>query len=71
MADRTYTLVPFNVRETLTLRQAAQVAGKTERTLRNWCAEFGIGRRVADGTWSVSKVALALLLDGDDDSLAS
>jgi hypothetical protein len=54
------TLVPFDAAEGLTLQQAAAVAGKSQRTLRNWCIEHGIGRRVADGTWVVSRVALAM-----------
>ena len=32
MADRNYTLVPFHAAEGLTLKQAAEVAGKKERT---------------------------------------
>jgi hypothetical protein len=27
--------------------------------------EHGLGRRIGGGTWSVSKVALAMFLDGD------
>ena len=67
--SKSYTLIPFHVAEGLTLKQAADVAGKSVRTLRNWSTEHGIGRRVAGGTWVVSKVALAMLLDGDIDSL--
>jgi hypothetical protein len=33
--------------------------------MRTWSDQFGVGRRVAGGSWSVSKVALAMLLDGD------
>ena len=69
--SKNYTLVPFDAAEGLTLQQAAAVAGKSQRTLRNWCIEHGIGRRVADGTWVVSRVALAMLLHGDLDALAS
>jgi hypothetical protein len=47
------------------LRQAASIADKSESTLRAWCEEHGLGRRVGGGTWSVSKVALAMFLDGD------
>jgi hypothetical protein len=47
------------------------IAGKSERTLRNWCDEHGIGRRIAGGSWAVSKVALAMLLDGDLAALAA
>ena len=67
--SKNHTLVPFHAAEGLTLKQAADVAGKSVRTLRNWSTEHGIGRRVAGGTWVVSKVALAMLLDGDHDAL--
>jgi hypothetical protein len=45
--------------------------GKSDRTIRDWCAKFGIGRRVAGGTLVISKVALPMLLDGDEDALKS
>jgi hypothetical protein len=64
-------LVPFNKREGMTLRQAALVAGKSESTLRNWCVDYGIGRRVGGGIWTVSRVALAMHLDGDRGALAA
>ena len=70
MAERrSFTLVPFHAAEGLTLGRAAEIAGKSERTLRNWCVEHGIGRRVAGGAWVVSRVALGMLLDGDLDAL--
>jgi hypothetical protein len=64
-ADRRKVLSPFNKAECLSLRQAAAIAGKSESTMRTWSDQFGVGRRVAGGSWSVSKVALAMLLDGD------
>lgn len=33
--------------------------------MRNWCEEYGLGRRIGSGPWSVSKVALAMHLDSD------
>jgi hypothetical protein len=72
MAERKwFTLVPFHAAEGMTMKDAAKTAGKSERTVRNWCTVHGIGRRVADGTWVISKVALQMLLDGDMDSLIS
>jgi hypothetical protein len=68
--DKLYTLVPFDVRESMSLRDAAIAAGKTGRTMRNWCIVHGIGRRVGN-TWLVSRVALQMFLDGDADSLVS
>jgi hypothetical protein len=65
------TLVPFDGEECISVGEAAEIAKKSERTLRNWCAERGIGRRVAGGSWAVSRVALAMLLDGDIRTLAA
>ena len=64
-------LSPFDKRECLTLRQAAEaaVAGKSESTLRVWCEGYGLGRRVGGGTCCVSKVALAMHLDGNRKAL--
>jgi hypothetical protein len=58
-------LCPFDRRECIDMRTAAKIAGKSESTMRSWCVEHGLGRRVGGGTWSVSKVALAMFLDGD------
>jgi hypothetical protein len=58
-------LSPFDRRECISLRQAAVRAGKSETTMRGWCERHGLGRRVGGGTWSVSKVALAMWLDND------
>jgi hypothetical protein len=62
-------LSPFDKRECISLKQAADIAGKSESTLRTWCEERGLGRRIGGGTWSVSKVALAMFLDGDQRAL--
>jgi hypothetical protein len=61
-------LIPFNVEESTTIEQAAGIAGKSRRTIRRWCIEHGIGRRIG-GTWRVSKVALMMLLEGDSENL--
>ena len=55
----------------MTLRDAAKLAGKSEGTVRTWCQQHDIGRRVAGGPWCVSTVALAMLLDGNADALAA
>jgi hypothetical protein len=65
------TLVPFADEESISIGKAAAIAGKSERMLRYWCVEHGIGRRIAGGVWNVSKVALAMLLDGDLEALAA
>jgi hypothetical protein len=53
----------------MTLKQAADVTGKSESTMGSWAEEHGLGRRIGGGTWSISRVALAIFLDGDADAL--
>jgi hypothetical protein len=64
------TLIPFAVEECLTVGQAATLTGKSQRTIRNWCAQHGIGRRIG-GAWAVSKVALQMVLEDDLDVLSA
>jgi hypothetical protein len=63
--EERHILCPFDKRECISLKKATDIAGKSESTMRNWCEVHGLGRRVGGGTWSVSKVALAMFLDGD------
>lgn len=58
-------LTPYDPREGISLAVAAKRAGKSETTLRNWCVQHGLGRRVGGGVWVVSQVALAMFLDDD------
>jgi hypothetical protein len=62
-------LIPFDVAEAICLKDAAARAGKGQTTVRNWCRDHHIGRRVGGGTWMVSQVALAMFLDGDSESV--
>jgi hypothetical protein len=64
-AESPRILVPFDVREAISLREAARLAGKSKGTVMKWCLDHFIGRRVAKGPYMVSKVALAMFLDGD------
>jgi hypothetical protein len=68
---RWLVLVPFDAREGVGLAAAAKHAGKSETTVRNWCVQHGLGRRVGGGVWVVSRVALAMFLDGDLIALAA
>ncbi len=69
MLDEPKVLVPYDRREAITLRHAAEIAGRSESTLRSWCQSDFIGRRVAGGPWQVSRPALLMLLDGDQKAL--
>ncbi|MGY3472453.1 hypothetical protein [Bradyrhizobium ottawaense] len=64
-------LTPYDPREGISLATAAKRAGKSETTIRNWCPQHGLGRRVGGGVWVVSQVALAMFLDGDMAALAA
>lgn len=57
--------------EAISPREAAEIAGRSESTIRNWCNRDGVGRRIAGGKWDVSRVALAMLLDGDAEALSA
>jgi hypothetical protein len=61
-------LQPYDPAEAINITVAASRAGKCDRTIRNWCLDRQIGRRIA-GRWAVSAVALDMLLAGDVDSL--
>jgi hypothetical protein len=63
-------LIPFHRSEVLSVAEAAAIAGKKVRTLRDWCLRHDIGRRIG-GQWAVSRVALAMLLDGDREALGA
>ena len=63
-------LVPWDKREAISIAGASCRAGVSVRTMRGWCEQRGIGRRVG-GAWRVSQVALAMYLEGDEIGLAS
>lgn len=67
--DEPQVLVPFHRSEVLTVGEAASIAGKSPRTVREWCLRLQLGRHVGDGQWNVSKVALAMHLDGNKPAL--
>jgi len=70
MIEEPHVLVPFHRSEVLSITEAAAIAGRSVRTMREWCLRHYIGRRIG-GQWAVSKVALAMLLDGSWDALGA
>lgn len=68
MSDRRI-LSPYDPREAITVREAADAAGRSVGTIRNWCDQFGIGRKLG-AVFVVSRVALRMHLDGDVAALA-
>jgi hypothetical protein len=69
--DDRIILIPFNPQEAISVAKAAEKAGKSESTVRSWCLNHGIGRRVVDGPCQVSRVALQMLLDDDKKALCA
>ena len=65
-----HVLIPFDLEEALTIREAARIAGRRPVTVREWAANYDIGRRVC-GRWMVSRVALAMHLDNDRNALTA
>jgi hypothetical protein len=63
-------LRPYDAREALTVHQAAAIAGRSAGTIRNWVDAYCIGRRIVGGKIAVSRIAMAMLLDGDLKALA-
>ena len=67
---RALVLVPFQPEEAITLKEAAHVAGRSEATIRGYCRNHDIGRRIpTGGPWRVSRVALHMLLENDLEAL--
>ena len=63
-------LVPYDRRESLTLQQAGEIAGRNPETIRRWCSLKDVGRRIG-GRWAVSHPALLMFLDNDRRALAA
>jgi hypothetical protein len=63
-------LIPWNAREAICVTEAAKIAGCSLVTVRTWASLHGLGRRVG-GRWMLSRVALAMYLDGDTRALAA
>jgi hypothetical protein len=61
-------LRPYYLAEAIGVAKAARQAGKSERTMREWCARHRIGRMIG-GRWAISQIALDMLLEGDKDGL--
>ncbi|TBY52965.1 hypothetical protein E0H46_38595 [Rhizobium leguminosarum bv. viciae] len=61
-------LAPILMRkdEIINLKTAVHVTGRSERTIRNWCREFGIGVQPCPGApLEISAPALEMVRHGD------
>lgn len=61
-------LVPFNVREALSIAEASRLAGRSDDTVRRWAQLHHLGRRIG-GRWLISRYALSMFLDNDKAAL--
>src|SRR5215475_856688 len=68
--DQRLIMIPFDNRESMSVRAAAKLAGKSENTIRLWAERYGIGRKIG-GDWHISRVALRIFLDGDTTALSA
>jgi hypothetical protein len=50
------------MREGFSLGEAADLAGKSVGTIRNWCLQHGVDLCVGGGSLVVSKVAMTMFL---------
>jgi hypothetical protein len=64
MIEEPQILIPFHRSEAIQIAEAAAIAGRSVRTMREWCCRHNIGRRIC-GQWSISKIALVMLLEGN------
>jgi hypothetical protein len=69
MDEEDHILRPFDAAEAIRVNVAARLAGVAPRTIQHWCTVHRIGRRIGGGHWRVSRVALAMHLDGDEEAL--
>jgi hypothetical protein len=68
MLSEPQVLRPFDRREMRTVKEAAVIAKRPVRTIREWCARHDLGRRIG-AQWAVSIVALDLFLSGELEAL--
>jgi hypothetical protein len=66
--DEPQVLRPYHPSEAATVPEAATYARRSVRTVRWWCEEHHLGRRIG-GAWFVSRVALQAFLEGDHEAL--
>jgi hypothetical protein len=62
-------LIPFHPSEAIPLKKGERIANKSANTLRDWAAQYGLGRRVGGGNWMLSQPALMMWLDGNHAAL--
>jgi hypothetical protein len=66
-------LEPYHRLEAIRIDVASKLFDIPERTLRRWCLKYKIGRRVGGykRPWTLSKVALLMVINRDWDALGA
>lgn len=60
----------FGIEEAIPLKAAANIAGKTDETIRRWCVKYGIGRQAGpNAPIEVSIIGLMMVIHGEFDTL--
>ncbi|WAP69308.1 helix-turn-helix domain-containing protein [Jiella pelagia] len=66
------SIVPILSRrdEMVDIREAADHAGRSDKTIKAWCRDHGIGHRCGPGgSYRVNAIALEMLIHGDLEAL--
>jgi helix-turn-helix protein len=63
-------LRPYHRAEARSVAEAARIAGRSVRTIREWCLRHDLGRRIG-GQWAVSIVALTMYLESNKEALGA
>ncbi|PWI54811.1 hypothetical protein B5K03_08815 [Rhizobium phaseoli] len=51
--------------EAVNVKRACELSGKTDRTIRDWCRQFGIGGAMAGSQLRISAPGLMMVVHGD------
>src|SRR4051794_36008133 len=70
MTGDLHILRPFKRAESIGVRKASALSGKSEGTIIAWARKYHLGRKIGDA-WHISVVAFAMFLDGDRSALAA
>jgi hypothetical protein len=65
-----YILRPYSRRESIDVRKASAMSGKSEGTIIAWAGKYHLGRKIGNA-WHLSVVALTMFLDGDPRALTA
>ena len=73
VASELKILEPYDRREAISIQDASELFGIPPRTLRRWSTKYRIGKRLGGykRPWSLSRVALPMVIDRNWSALAA